>query len=228
MNGFSHSNANGLNGSAGNGNNASGSNGNSTTSTGAPHRSLLVIHKPSNTRLSIDGVPDTLLGLAIDLRDEFLEHLQESGKSDKLVAEAAPGPVEEDDDGNEIPSTQTNNANLFLASYWLDFIAPKHELSRPILKASRDFFANTFMNKSTRDIHDIAGTLSDTDDKKLVLKRWIQACVKIGDEDFGPTGKIWDSNSNTSVYAVLGGQGTNESYWDGTLVFVSLVLTFLC
>lgn len=189
----------------------------------ASHRSLLIIHKPSNTRLAIDGVPETILGFALDLKDEFLEHLNESGKGDKLVAEAAPAPVDEDDEQPEHdPSSSSSssssapkhNAQLFLASYWLDFITPKHDLATPILQASRDYFASTFLLNSTLDIHSVAGKLSDTDDKKLVLKSWINACAKLGAEDFGPIGKIWDEKSNTSIYAVFGGQGSNEYYFD--------------
>jgi len=177
--------------------------------------SLLIIHKLSNTRLSIDGVPETLLGFALDLKDEFLEHLNESGKGEKLVLEAAPSDeeAEEDETPEAALARQSNNAQLFLASYWLEFITPKHDLATPILQASRDYFAFTFLRNSTLDIHSVAGKLSDTDDKKLVLKSWINACAKLGD-DFGPTGKIWDEKSNTSIYAVFGGQGSNEYFFD--------------
>lgn len=182
------------------------------------HRSLLVIHKPSNTRLSIDNVPETLLGFALDLKDEFLEHLNESGKGDKLVAEAAPQEIDEDDEeaiaaASSSSAGPLHNAQLFLASYWLEFITPKHDIATPILQASRDYFAAVFLVNSTLDIHSIAGKLSDTDDKKLVLRSWINACAKLG-SDFGPTGKIWDEKSATSIYAVFGGQGSNEYFFD--------------
>lgn len=214
MNGYSNGLNGGLNG------NASTSNGNGAAGSHGGNRSLLVIHKPSNTRLTIDGVPETLLGLAIDIREEFLEHLNESGKGDKLVSEAAPSENEEDEeeqqDGSSSSSNavKSSNAQLFLASYWLDFITPKHSIATPILQASRDYFAKIFLKSSTLDIHDIAGKLSDVDEKKLVIRSWIEACAKLDGKDFGPKGKIWDDKSPTSIYAVFGGQGSNEYYWD--------------
>jgi hypothetical protein len=224
MNGHSSSNGNGnanggggLNGITSSISSLLGGNGASSSSSSSSSRSLLVIHKPSNTRLSIEKVPETLLGFALDLKDEFLEHLNESGKGDKLVVEAAPQDVEEDEDeSNTALSRQqpSTNAQLFLAAYWLDFITPKHDLATPILQASRDYFASVFLRNSTLDIHSVAGKLSDTDDKKLVLKSWINACNKLGGIDFGPTGKIWDEKSNTSIYAVFGGQGSNEYFFD--------------
>lgn len=226
MNGYSNGNgttaaSNNLNGSS------STRNGSSTSSN--TQRSLLIIHKPSNTRLSIDGVPETLLGYAVDLKDEFLEHLNESGKGEKLVLEAAPkaSADDEDDEQDEASassssSSSSNNAHLFLASYWLEFLSSpsKHEISLPILSSSRDYFLSHFMNKSTLDIHSIAGKLNDVDEKKLVLKSWFETCSKIGDGYYGPTGKIWDGKSDTNIYAVFGGQVSCSSlFYCRSLIF---------
>lgn len=212
MNGYS--NGNGTTASASsNLNGSSASHNGSSPSSSNTQRSLLIIHKPSNTRLSIDGVPETLLGYALDLRDEFLEHLNESGKGEKLVLEAAPKASSDEDneqqqDEASSSSTSSNNAHLFLASYWLEFLSSpsKHEISLPILSSSRDYFLSHFMQQSTLDIHSIAGKLNDVDEKKLVLRSWFETCSKIGDGYYGPTGKIWDGKNNTNIYAVFGGQ----------------------
>lgn len=223
MNGHSSTNGNGNASASANGGGLNGITSSissllgGASSSSSSSRSLLIIHKPSKTHLSIEQVPETLLGFALDLKDEFLEHLNESGKGEKLVLEAAPQEVEEEEEDSSSAvarSQPANNAQLFLAAYWLEFITPKHDLATPILQASRDYFAQVFLKNSTLDIHSVAGKLSDTDDKKLVLKSWINACNKLGGVDFGPTGKIWDEKSNTSIYAVFGGQGSNEYFFD--------------
>jgi len=199
-----------------------GSDAGSSSGSGSSERSLLLIHSESNTRLAITGIPETLYGLASDLRDEFFEGLRESGKYTQLIPEAQ----DNDDEEEEGAVKQVNNTPLLLASYWLQFLAPQHHAAKPILGASKNFFAKQFLVNNTIDIHSIASKL-DVDERKAVIGGWVSVCAKLGQEDFGPKGKIWQGDSSINLYAVFGGQGSNEYYWDEMEVRRNCHLTFI-
>ena len=184
-------------------------------------RTLLIQDASSGSKLSIHGIPIEVFGLADQLRDEFVDYLKNEQRSSRLAVPAPDGDAddaeEEPGSGNASSGTTLNNSPLFLASYWLEFLALQHsDTARPILIASRAFFSSTFLAKGTLDIHTLGGTLSDVEEKKLVLSAWVGVCARIGDGEFGPRGQIWreENGGRVRTYAVFGGQGSNEYYWD--------------
>lgn len=217
--------SNGLNGTNGHHHHVNGTSSSSSSSSSSSKRTLLIQHVETHTKVVVPGIPETVYGLADSLRDEFVDHLKQDGRADRLTPEAAAGNSADDneDDGDEdeeggASKAATNNSALFLLSYWLDFLvqstALQHAFSTPILAASRDHFSTRFLANGQRDIHDLAAGITDTDEKKLVVRSWVAACARLGGTDFGAKGKIWRDDASTKIYAVFGGQGSNEYYWD--------------
>ena len=198
---------NGLNGHA----SVDGASPSSSGQAQASSRVLILVHSESATRLPITGVPEGVYGLAADLRDEFFDELKESGRYAQLIPEPSSG-SEPDEEAAGV-DTPENTSSLLLASYWLQFLAPQHEVAQPILAASKDYFSRAFLMDGAKDIHDLASKL-DVAEKKTVIGAWIAVSAKLGN-GFGARGKIWDpASKTTSLYAVFGGQGSNEYYWD--------------
>ena len=195
-------------------------------------RTLLIQHSGSGSKLSIPDIPIEVFGLADQLRDEFQDYLagsessadgQVQVRSSRLVAvpEGAEDAEEDQEDGATSGAPTVNNAPLFLASYWMEFLALQYgsNTARPILVATRDYFSTTFLSDGSLDIHSIGATLPDVQEKKLVISAWVKLCAKIGDGQFGAKGQIWREDNTREGgrvrnYAAFGGQGSNEYYWD--------------
>lgn len=204
------SKVNGLNGL-----NGSSSHSPSTSSEGRP---IHIIHSESGTKLTIPGIPGDIYGLAADLRDEFIEILKQDGRGASLVPE---GSEEEQDERIQRDPFVREVPALLLASYWLDHLAAQHQLTRPILSASRTYFVGRFLSKNPQagesdvDVHTLCSRL-DTGERKAVIGAFVRASSLLDDarDDYGPRGKLWTTAEKLSVYAVFGGQGSNEYYWD--------------
>ena len=220
MNGSSSSSTNGVNGDAGHHDDDQGSSSSSSTT-----RTLLIIHAESNTRLAIQGIPAEIHGHASNLRDDFIDHLNESGKSEKLAALAAPKALDDDDEEEGDAAAKVAPVDIVLpllvTAHWLDFLSRQtaafNSAIVPLISSSTAYFAEKHLDNSTIDIHEAAHRAKlDVDEKKLVISAWVRSVSLLGTGNYGPRGKIWQdkAQSGTVVYAVFGGQGSNEYYWD--------------
>lgn len=219
---------NGLNGHAANGG-TNGYNGASSSSSSASSssngtRQLQLVHSESSTRLAIPNIPESIFGLAVDLRAEFFDLLKENGNIEKLIPDTPAGgdEGEDEEDGAAAGANVTSNHSaLLLMGYWLEFLVQQHSATRPIQAASLAYFRAHFLANDSKDLHSLVSKL-DVDEKKLVLSSFIALSVRVyGDDpaaggapEFGPPGKLWSRDFKTSIYAVFGGQGSNEYYWD--------------
>ena len=195
------------------------------SSSSSTTRTLLIIHAESNTRLAIQGIPAEIHGHASNLRDDFIDHLNESGKSEKLAALAAPKALDDDDEEEGDAAAKVAPVDIVLpllvTAHWLDFLSRQtaafNSAIVPLISSSTAYFAEKHLDNSTIDIHEAAHRAKlDVDEKKLVISAWVRSVSLLGTGNYGPRGKIWQdkAQSGTVVYAVFGGQGSNEYYWD--------------
>jgi fatty acid synthase subunit alpha, fungi type len=116
-------------------------------------------------------------------------------------------------------------ANIELAARFLAFAAAKvgqkpdckHALV-PVLLNIFKFFTSSYL--STRDVHTLASQF-DSEVRKAVLSAYFQALAvlreeKVQDIPAGPQSALLTAaaSGKASVFAVFGGQGTNEVYFD--------------
>ena len=142
------------------------------------------------------------------LRDEFT-HVQST--DDAIDATAA--------------LENTTEASIELLSRFLSFVAGKLDedaqsdaARTSILLKSVKYFTSTYL--TTQDVHVISASF-DTEVRKTVLAAYFKAIAaleakKVADIPRGPSGALLAAakGGSASVYAIFGGQGTNEVYFD--------------
>ncbi|KAL7003882.1 fatty acid synthase alpha subunit Lsd1 [Cystobasidiomycetes sp. EMM_F5] len=226
---------NGIGGGRVNGANGDASSDNSTTTT-----TLLLIHPESNTRTAIP-IENSLLSHALNLREEFIDSLGEGPRGlrlKELANEYAEQRREgEADDGESPVSTPPTPLPLLLSAYWLDYLV-NHIVTRTssakdtrnVLASSLDHFQAAYLVDFSIDIHQAANQPTgqhslDLEERKTVIASYVEAVGRVypGDDGhYGPRGRMWREGEETRVYAVFGGQGSNEYYWDEMEVGLSI------
>lgn len=195
----------------------------------ATARPLVLLHSPTLTRISINVPSSAQEWIAAEVaRDTFHDFLHYQEQQGHLVGFDA---VEADEDNPDAASDDQREKQLVLAAYFLQHTASL--LSFPesstapataqVLLASYSYFVNSFLAPSSTDIHSLAAGIP-APLRALVISAYFAARTKL--HNAGLSTKIpkaegeesallkGASKGDVELYALFGGQGMNEVYFD--------------
>lgn len=185
-------------------------------------RPLYILHAPTSTRISIDVKTDNAVWTAAEVaRDTF---------ADWLVAEERTGAlqgfdlVEDDPDNPDLATQDEFEKGLALSAYFLDQLASGPSVTdatNSVLLSTFAYFCSTYLAHT--DVHSLAAGLPAAV-RSLVIKAFYHGRTKLEIAGLGKhlpavaSGALLDragrADGDVQLYAVFGGQGMNEVYFD--------------
>lgn len=212
-------------------------NGASGTSTPRSHtaltRPLALVHAPSQCKVSIavSSAHDDWVAAEV-LRESFAA-LDDPNAVGLDGAAGAPLNDNDDDDDAEERAKESDERQLALAAHFLKHVAERTEIGSDtalhtgqVLASSFAFFHARFLpQRDNDDVHSLAAALMP-DVRKLVLAAYFLARSRL--QQLGehvPVAKsalLEHAGDDVQLYALFGGQGMNEVYFDELQVRVDV------
>lgn len=209
----------------------------SGTSTPALHhtattRPLVLLHTPTQTRVSIHVPSSAQEWIAAEVaRDTFQDWLHEQEQQGHLIGFDAVEAADENDVGAEAASAQLqadrDEKQLVLSAYFLRHVAslltfPAQATSpqtAQVLLAALSYFSTQFLDST--DVHSLSATLA-APIRSLVIGSYYSARTKLEISGLARQVPKFESSSllrqassgESELYALFGGQGMNEVYFD--------------
>lgn len=185
-------------------------------------RPLVLLHPSSSTRVSVSTPSSAASWTAAEVaRDTFHDWLHEQDTAGHLVGFEA---AELDEDNPAAATDARTERELVLTSYWLEHLAGllnfpsgTSEATAQVLDASFRHLDAHFL--ASTDVHSLAAALA-APVRALVISSYYHARTKLqvaGIDLPAPHGGalLAEASAGTAeLYAVFGGQGMNEVYFD--------------
>ncbi|KAM0752633.1 fatty acid synthase [Meredithblackwellia eburnea MCA 4105] len=192
-------------------------------------RPLVLIHQPTQTRISISTPSQQSHWTAAEVaRDTFHDWLHAQDKAGHLAGFDAVEAEDNNSGDDDTPADGSANSEreLVLTSYFLTHVASLLSLpsgtsaaTSQVLLATFSYLHHEFL--TDKDVHSLAASLAPPI-RSLVIQSFFAARTKLffnGLEDQLPPVKestllAEAKNGKAELYAVFGGQGMNEVYFD--------------
>jgi hypothetical protein len=217
-NGHAANGVNGLNGTHG------------PAASAAAQRPLVLQHLPSGARVSIPVSSDHQAWTVADVaRERFVGFLDSDADVElSLVAGEDDTPTADDEDVDQEAKRDAakTEREILLLSHFLRFLTSttaNNTLVVDLLLAAFAHFVNTHLTPSGKDVHSLVSSL-DNEKRRIVLRAFYEAreALRVARAPtppepvgrlFGPD-RIDAGDRQKEIYALFGGQGTNEVYFD--------------